>query len=404
MRDKIAIFIFRRDFRVVDNPAFHRCVHWCESNDAKLVPCFIYSGRQVDKSRNKYFSPFAFSALQHFVDYIDSELDRKVLRLYTENSDVHVLDMLDKHVGIDAVFFNSDVTPFARDRDEEIEAWCYKKNIICGSGDLGDGYLVWSAGSILTKSGKTVPKVFSAFFRYVSDMRVTCLGKPSLSRVSGIHVKVPASIKVGSRVPKHVELCLPPKPDISKFLDYGKTRDDYNIETTRLSVYLKFGVFSSRKILSEVRKFGIRDLERQLIWREFYYHLAAGYPDIITVPNHHIRPDRDKVVWKPVDEAKLEMWRSGRTGDVLVDNAMRKLGKEGWIHNRLRMVVSTYLIKVMGIDWREGERVMATMLMDYDPAQNSGGWQSMDSQIPGQEISSKTQLRKFGDIAFISGK
>jgi deoxyribodipyrimidine photo-lyase len=397
MKQRNAIFIFRRDFRLFDNPALTRCVDWCEKNDAKFAPCFIYSGKQVNESRNPYFSPFAFSALQYFLEGLDSDLGNKLTRLYTDNSDVEILEIINYKIGIDAVFFNSDVTPFARSRDEEIVEWCKKNKIVCDPGLLGDGYLVWPSGTILTKSGKTIPKVFSVFYKYALDMTAESIVGPVLDRVFNI-TGLPRSVLVDSRVPKHIEIVIPSKPELHKFAFYGRSRDDYNIETTRFSVYLKFGVLSTRKLLLEIRTIGIPDLERQIIWREFYYHLAAGYPGILTSPNHHIRPDRQKIEWKPTDRKKLEMWRMGKTGDILVDQAMQILGREGWIHNRLRMVVSTYLIKVMGINWRDGERVLATMLMDYDPSQNSGGWQSMDSQIPGQEISSKTQLRKFGKI------
>ena len=383
-----------------DNPGLMRCVEWCEANDAMLAPCFIYSGKQVHESRNPYFSAFAFSAMQHFIEELDSSLDHKLARLYTDDSDVDVLKVLNSKVGLDAIFFNRDVTPFARNRDDEIFEWCSNNNIFCDPGLLGEGYLIWPAGTILTKTGKTVPKVFSAFYKYTLDMRPVSIGVSNFDRVINVleNMTVPNSIKIDSRVPRPIEISIPQNPDIRKFSNYGKTRDDYNIETTRLSVFLKFGALSTRKLLLDVRKLGIPDLERQIIWREFYYHLAAGYPEILRSPNHHIRPDRQKVKWKPSNNKQIEKWRSGNTGDVLVDQAMQTLGNEGWIHNRLRMVVATYLIKVMGVDWRDGERVLATMLMDYDPAQNSGGWQSMDAQIPGQEISSKTQLRKFGKI------
>jgi deoxyribodipyrimidine photo-lyase len=400
MKKKVALFIFRRDFRIFDNPGLSRCIEWCEANNATLAPCFIYSGRQVNESRNPYFSAFAFSAMQHFIDKLDSSLNHKLARLYTDNSDVEVLTILNSKVGFDAIFFNRDVTPFAIKRDDEIFEWCSNNNIICDYGLLGDGYLIWPAGTILTKSGKTVPKVFSAFYKYTIDMRPISTGVSKLVSLKNLSeiLTLPNHIKIDYRVPKNIDIEIPPNPDVRKFSNYGKTRDDYNIETTRLSIFLKFGVLSTRKILLDIRKLGVPELERQIIWREFYYHLAAGYPDILISPNRHIRPDRQKIKWKPSDPKQIEKWRLGQTGDMLVDQAMQTLDKEGWIHNRLRMVVATYLIKVMGVDWRDGERVMATMLMDYDPAQNSGGWQSMDAQIPGQEISSKTQLRKFGII------
>jgi deoxyribodipyrimidine photo-lyase len=119
---------------------------------------------------------------------------------------------------------------------------------------------------------------------------------------------------------------------------------------------------------------------------------------VLASPNAHIRPDRQRVAWGRPDKAKLRRWREGSTGDRLVDDAMRSLHKTGWLHNRLRMVVASYLVRELGVDWRAGEREFARLLIDYDPSQNSGGWQAMDAQIPGQEIKASTQRRKFGPV------
>jgi deoxyribodipyrimidine photo-lyase len=163
-----------------------------------------------------------------------------------------------------------------------------------------------------------------------------------------------------------------------------------------MSVHLKFGTLDPVRVMGAARGRGIHELARQLLWREYYYHLCWGYPRVLTAPNSHIRPDRDRVSWSAVDGDAARRWLAGGTGDPLVDLAMRELRRSGYLHNRLRMVVSSYFVKDLGLDWREGERLFATMLVDYDPAQNSGGWQSADAQVPGQEIKSRTQARKYG--------
>lgn len=390
---KRALFVFRRDFRVHGNPAWSRCVSWCKSNGAAVCPCFIYSDKQVSPRSNDYFSAKCYSAMRRFLSDLSETLDNKLAFFHVKSRDTDVI----KALGVDAVFFNRDVTPFARARDDSIRIWCESNGVHCDGGDPGEGYCAWPCGSILTKSGGTVPKTFSAFYRYTRAR--------DLSGSDGDSPKLPPSMKrlacpkgFEPRPPDPVEISLPPRARVADFRDYGATRADYKLCTTRASVYLKFGVVDIRDFLGEVRRDGVPDLERQLLWREFYYHLAWGYPEVLASPNAHIRPDRQRVAWGRPDKAKLRRWREGSTGDRLVDDAMRSLHKTGWLHNRLRMVVASYLVRELGVDWRAGEREFARLLIDYDPSQNSGGWQAMDAQIPGQEIKASTQRRKFGPV------
>lgn len=390
---KRAMFLFRRDFRVINNPAFARCTKWCVENKATLCPCFIFTDKQVDPKMNPYFSGPCYAAMRSFLNDLNIALSKKLTLFYVKGGlpDTAVLDAID----IQAVFFNSDVTPFARERDNAIQKWCDDNAVFCDAGDPGDGYTVWPCGSILTRTGGTIPKSFSAFYRYARDRQLP--EQHNLEPVKYGSLKVPNTFSTNT-LPEPTDITIPKLEALSTFVTYGDTRDDFNICTTRMSVYLKFGVLDIRETIQKVRELKVPDLERQLIWREFYYHLAFGYPQVLESPNHHIRPDRQKVKWGDPDKKLLEKWKRGETGDVLVDQAMRSMRENGWIHNRLRMVVASYLTKDMGIDWRVGEREMATLLMDYDPAQNSGGWQSMDSQIPGQQIKASTQLKKYGEL------
>lgn len=391
----IALFVFRRDFRTVSNPAWNRCVKWCQENNAKLAPCFLFSSNQTDARKNPYFSKKAFSAMRLFLHELNKELDGNLTELQSiRGDDIQSFTKIFEQNKVKAVFFNRDVTPYARDRDASLRELCERKGIECDWGDPGEGYLVWHAGLILTKSG-TIPKVFSAFYRYARDKDVvppeTVTISPILTRLSVPKGMEPMGLPV-------VDIEIPEIYPVSSHDDYGKTRNDYQIPTTRYSVYLKFGRLEVCKLVSDCRKRGNVELERQLIWREFYYHLVYGYRDILSKgKNLHIRPDREKVSWSS-SKSKTESWVKGETGEKLVDDAMKLLGKTGYIHNRLRMVVASYYTKVLKLDWRDGEKAMARMLIDYDPSQNSGGWQSMDAQVPGQEIKASTQLKKFGSV------
>ncbi len=200
------------------------------------------------------------------------------------------------------------------------------------------------------------------------------------------------------------------------FDGYDKTRDDFagwpenaewpeNAGTTGLSVPMKFGAVSCREVFAAFRR--SPGLSSELMWREFYAHLAAGVPTVLAGQldprrgpelNRHERADRDAVLdrWRhgARERADLERWERGETGEPLVDAAMRQLRLTGRLHNRLRMVVASHLVKAMGVDWRRGEQVFARLLVDYDPCSNGGGWRAMDAQAPGREIRADSQARR----------
>ena len=403
----VALFVFRRDFRLTGNPAWARATRWCRDNLAALAPCFVFSDLQTDGARNPYFSAPAYSAMVAALDELDDKRLGGLLsrfRVRGGQPDTALLDAIAARHEVRAVFFNSDVTPFAVARDAAIAAWCRERAVHCDAGAPGEGYLLWPAGSIRTKSGGTVPKSFAAFERYTED-KALVRGPRAARRPKIVRIEPPsASFRPAGLPPARQTADVPSARSImralksGRFDDYGRTRDDYRLPTTRLSVHMKFGVLDPADVMAAARRRRIPELQRQLLWREFYYHLAHGYPQVLVAPNAHIRPDRDKVRWGPVDRTKADAWLEGRTGEPLVDQAMRELARSGFLHNRLRMVVSSHFVRELGLDWREGERLLATRLLDYDPAQNSGGWQAADAQVPGREIKASAQLRRYGAL------
>jgi deoxyribodipyrimidine photo-lyase len=150
---------------------------------------------------------------------------------------------------------------------------------------------------------------------------------------------------------------------------YSKTRDNISYNTSLLSAYIKFGCLSIREIYKSFHS--NRDFIRQLHWRDFYSQIIYFYPRVI---GNSLKENYDKIKWH--NSARLfKAWCDGKTGFPIVDAAMRQLNEIGWMHNRGRMIVSSFLTKILLIDWRLGERYFATKLVDYDPANNNGGWQ-----------------------------
>jgi deoxyribodipyrimidine photo-lyase len=162
--------------------------------------------------------------------------------------------------------------------------------------------------------------------------------------------------------------------------------------TSRLSPYLHFGCVSPRSLALRARELGGEAFVRQLCWRDFYAQLLAARPDSQT---EDFRPRGDRWV---DDDGLLQAWKEGRTGYPLVDAGMRQLAEEGWMHNRARLVTASFLVKHLGIDWREGARHFFDLLLDGDVAQNVGNWQwvagtGVDTR-PNRMFNPTAQLRK----------
>jgi deoxyribodipyrimidine photo-lyase len=162
------------------------------------------------------------------------------------------------------------------------------------------------------------------------------------------------------------------KIDTALIKDYHSTRDFPGIHgTSRLGVHLRFGTVSIREIVSLAMRYNQKFLN-ELIWREFYQQILWNFPHIGA--GKAFKQSYDRIQWLN-DEAGFEAWCEGRTGYPLVDAGMRELNATGFIHNRVRMVVASFLCKHLLIDWRWGEAYFAQKLLDYEFASNNGGWQ-----------------------------
>jgi deoxyribodipyrimidine photo-lyase len=183
------------------------------------------------------------------------------------------------------------------------------------------------------------------------------------------------------------------------FKDYEVNRDYPALkQTTLMSEYNKFGCISIREFYHVlVETYGKEHgLVVQLYWRDFYYYVLERYPRNL---GHAMREKYDDIEWSGKKEW-LDAWKEGKTGCPIVDAGMRQMNETGFMHNRVRMIVSNYLIKDLHIDWREGEIYFAQMLVDYDPAQNNGGWQwsagtGTDSQPYFRIFNPYSQSKKF---------
>ena len=157
--------------------------------------------------------------------------------------------------------------------------------------------------------------------------------------------------------------------NIDKYKNYSKDRDSLTYKTTELSAYIKFGCVSVREVAEKFKN--NNSLFRQLIWREFYAQILNDYPYVLKGP---LKEQYQSITWSK-SVINLDAWKKAKTGFPIVDAAMRQMNTTGYMHNRGRLIVASFLIKTLLIDWREGEKYFATKLTDYDPASNNGNWQ-----------------------------
>jgi len=372
---KRALFIFRRDLRLEDNTGLIAALEGAET----VVPAFILDPRQT--GRHPYRSDNALQFLVRSLAGLDRELRARGSRLYLfEGEAEKVVSGLIRSGAIGAVYVNRDYTPFSRRRDAAIAEACRESNAAfepCGDALLNE------PEAVAKKDGRPYT-VFTPFFR---ASRAIASRAPRKNGSSNYHRGKVA----GEAGPGALDRILKARNErlfrkggraealrilgrIGRLEDYDRTRDVPAVDgTTGLSPHNKFGTISIRESQAAIREqLGPgHPLLRQLYWRDFFTHVAFNFERVFGRPFY---PRYERVAWRD-DPRRFARWREGTTGFPLVDAGMRQLNETGFMHNRVRMVCASFLVKDLHIDWREGERYFATRLEDYDPAVNNGNWQ-----------------------------
>ena len=366
-----SLFIFRRDLRLEDNTALNEALERSER-----VSCvFILDPRQADPERNAYFSANAFAFMVESLIDLDDALKARDARLaiYEGLSHEVVGQLIETHA-IDAVFVNSDVTPFSKERDIALERSCRERGCAFHA---SDDTTLTPVHAILT-NGKPY-RVFTPYWKAASRTEIR---QPRTVRgaFSTLDAKRPDAITTPPGSSQRTirggrSVALRTLERIEGYADYRDVRDLPGEQgTTQLSAHLKFGTISARELLWKIRRTLGEDhaLERQLFWRDFYHQLLYHHPEVL---GREFDPVYAAGIEWNAQGTTLDAWKAGRTGFPIVDAGMRELLETGWMHNRVRMICASFLTKDLHIDWREGERYFASMLVDYDVANNNGGWQ-----------------------------
>jgi len=374
MQFKKSLFIFRRDLRLNDNTGLLAALEQSET----VIPCFIFDPRQVG-TKNEYRSSNAIQFMVESLIDLDEQLRAHKGKLYLFYGEAgKIVAQLCKEEKIDAVFVNQDYTPFSIKRDAAIDEASPATVTFHSFHDA----LLNPPETIMTGSG-TPYAVFTAF---CNKSRLTPVQTPHKSRRTNFYTKkidasesdalfkkiVPTKNKAlavaGGSASGHKIL-----DHISNLKNYLATRDLPAIQTSRLSAHLKFGTISVREAYAKIaEELGSNHpLLRQLYWRDFFTYVAYHSPFVFGQAYH----EKYDALWWSDNKNNFAAWCEGRTGFPIVDAGMRELNETGFMHNRVRMIVASFLTKDLHIDWRWGEKYFATQLVDYDPAVNNGNWQ-----------------------------
>ena len=362
------IFIFRRDFRIYDNTALIECAN----NSNVVYPIFIYTPEQI--KNNPYKSD---NAVQFMVESL-RELAKEINITFCYGDYIKVINDIVKNNNIDSIYTNTDYTKYGVKRDKDIEKYCKKNNINLF---LSHDICLQIPGTIKTTNGNIYQK-FTPFYNYCLEQNVD---KPRKNKVKNTKkCKTKFSIdnkKINTfyKENKNINVnggrkeALKILNNIIEHKNYGKTRNILSIETTQLSAYIKFGCVSIREVFHKFKSIlGLKhDLIKQLIWRDFYYHLGYGFIERF---RKSLKEKYDNIKWKN-NRTLFNKWKDGKTGYPIVDACMRQLNETGYMHNRGRLIVASFLIKNLHISWEWGEKYFAQKLIDYDVLVNNGNWQ-----------------------------
>ncbi len=364
--EKVNILWLRRDLRLFDQAALSSALH----ADLPVQVIFIFDRNILQE----------LPVLDRRVDMIHQILQQidQTLKTYGSrllcfhDTPLEAFKKIVQQLNVQAVFANRDYEPYALQRDREIGEFLRTENI---SFLTSKDQVIFDQDEIVKDDGTpyTVYTPYSKKWKAtIGDASLPSFSCPlnhSTLRQSSEPVAFPSLESLGFRKTEFVYQV--PTFDIDLIKNYHLTRDRPSLHgTTKLSIHLRFGTVSIRSLVRMAIMTNEKFLN-ELIWRDFYQNLLWHFPHMVT---RAFKKEYDEVMWRN-DPAEFEVWCKGETGYLIVDAGMRELNATGWMHNRVRMIVASFLTKHLLIDWRWGEIYFAEKLLDFDLASNNGGWQ-----------------------------
>jgi deoxyribodipyrimidine photo-lyase len=409
---------FRRDLRLDDHPALHQALRQC-----RHVYCAFVFDRDILDPLPRADRRVAFihaSLLELDADLRTLAKQDEAGLIVRHGRAVEVLPALAQQLGVQAVFAAHDYEPQAQARDARVRGQLAAAGIALYT---CKDHVIFEGRELLSGAG-TPYTVFTPYKRaWLARLQAAALpvydtvapASALAPRPATLRQPVPALAELGFEPSNLAQLKIPTGSRGARLLfdDFAQRMDQYH-ETrdfpalkgpSYLGIHLRFGTVSLRRLVASAQQRsrqgspGAATWLSELAWRDFYFQILANFP---RVAHGAFRPAYDTIRWEhgPQADALFRAWCEGRTGYPIVDAAMAQLNQTGYMHNRLRMVAGSFLVKDLGIDWRWGERYFAEQLNDFDLASNNGGWQwvassGCDAQPWFRIFNPVSQSRKF---------
>lgn len=400
MAEKFAvnIFWFRRDLRLYDNAG----LYYALKGDLPVLCLFIFDKEILDKLEDKDDARVTF--IYQTAEQLHMNLKGNGSSLLAKyGAPGEVWAQLLKEYRIGTVYANHDYEPYARRRDKVIGD---KLNVHGIAFTTYKDQVIFEKNEVVKDDGRP----YTVYTPYMRKW---------YQKLTPSYLKSYPTEKYFKNLFKHDGFNIPPLKSIGfeksdrefpgrhyeKFIkDYVEKRDFPGVKgTSHIGLHLRFGTVSIRELALKANSYPEKTWLNELVWREFYMMILYHFPK---TADYAFKPGYDRIKWVN-DEEKFKAWCEGRTGYPLVDAGMRELNATGYMHNRVRMVVASFLSKDLLTDWRWGERYFARKLFDYEMASNIGGWQwaagsGTDAAPYFRIFNPNSQLKKFDpDLAYI---
>jgi deoxyribodipyrimidine photo-lyase len=393
MNEKVSIHWFRRDLRIEDNTALHEAL----KSPHKVICLFIFDKNILDKlvDKDDRRVTFIYLQIQKFKKQLQ-EYGADLIVKYGFPEEIWKSILNDYNV--DLVYANHDYEPYGIQRDEYLNDYFHQNNIQFNTYKDAVIFEKMEVGkddatpyTVFTPYSKKWKSKLNDFYlkeypteKYIQNLyKIKLQELPSLEDMGFIYndTFLP-SIEIPTNIIAH----------------YDKTRNFPALKgTSTLGIHLRFGTISIRK-LANIALANNEQFLNELIWRDFYQMILFNFPHVV---HNAFKKQYDAIKWR-TDEKDFEAWCEGKTGYPIVDAGMRELNNTGYMHNRVRMIVASFLTKHLLIDWRWGEAYFAQKLIDFELASNNGGWQwasgsGTDAAPYFRIFSPSEQTKKFDD-------
>jgi len=376
MKNKISIFWFRRDLRLEDNAG----LYYALKSETPILPLFIFDQNILDKLDNREDPRVTF--IYNTILSINKQLkDYKTSLLVKYGDPIKIWEKLVEDYDLDTVYTNRDYEVYAKERDEAVASLLSKKDIKFK--DYKD-HVIFDNDEVMKKDGKP----YTVFTPYSKIWKAKLSSKSKDNILDSYYLKPYPTLKYADNFLEYSS-----KEEIISLSDMGFKESSLDIPsdqvkqsliknydekrnfpalegTSRLGIHFRFGTISIRQKASRAAKLNQTFLS-ELIWRDFYSNILNHFPHVSDGP---FREKYEAIEWVN-NEEHFDLWKQGKTGYPIVDAGMREIMHTGYMHNRVRMIVASFLTKHLLINWTWGEAYFAEKLLDFDLASNNGGWQ-----------------------------